>query len=71
MRPVIFAALVAAVPASAQQEAFDITLHCHNELPMRIDILALQRGMISLSLPDMIAACVEAMPTKSKWRTGA
>lgn len=71
MRVLVLAALVAAIPAPAQPGTFDVTLMCKDEWPVVIVVAAISPGTITLELPAMMQACVEAMPTKSRWRAGA
>lgn len=71
MRALVVACALSALPASAQVEHFSISLACEGELPALIGITANAPGTIVVSLADMIAACMESLPQRSKWRTGA
>lgn len=65
MRPVLIAALLAAVPAAASDPAFRIGIACSdNGVPLLIEIHATRAGQTTLTLEEMLEFCAERKPVK-------
>ena len=71
MRALVAAALVAAIPASAESPAFRVGVACDGGLPMVIQIEATRPGITQLLLPELLEFCAEKRPIKHRWQGGA
>lgn len=71
MRALVIAALVAAIPASAQDATFRIGVACEGGLPMVIQIEASRPGVTQLTLPELMEFCAAERPQRMRWQGGA